>query len=144
MAVGELVVSIIGDMQALSKTFQQVQNDLGTVGTKLQSIGSTLSSTGKTMSTYITAPLVGIGAASIYTASNFDDSMRKVQAVSGATGEDFDKLSTQARELGATTAFSAVMPQTRCIISRLPDGMSTKRCLQPLDFFLSQVQPGWI
>ena len=33
--------------------------------------------------------------------------MRKVQAVSGATGSDFEKLTKQARELGATTAFSA-------------------------------------
>ena len=107
MAVGELVVSIIGDMRELSKTFAQVQTEIDGIGKKFQSVGSTLKNTGKTMSTYVTAPLVGIGAVSLHTAANFDDSMRKVQAVSGATGSDFEKLTNQARELGATTAFSA-------------------------------------
>jgi len=107
VAVGELVVSIIGDMRELSKTFAQVQTEIDGIGKKFQSIGSALKDTGKTMSTYVTAPLVGIGAVSLHTAANFDDSMRKVQAVSGATGSDFEKLTKQARELGATTAFSA-------------------------------------
>lgn len=107
MAVGELVVSIIGDMRELSKTFAQVQTEIDGIGKKFQSVGSALKDTGKTMSTYVTAPLVGIGAVSLHTAANFDDSMRKVQAVSGATGSDFEKLTNQARELGATTAFSA-------------------------------------
>lgn len=107
MAVGELVVSIIGDMRELSKTFAQVQTEIGGIGKKFQSVGTALKNTGKTMSTYVSAPLVGIGAVALQTAVNFDDSMRKVQAVSGATGSDFEKLSNQARELGATTAFSA-------------------------------------
>ena len=107
MAAGELVVSIIGDMRELSKTFSQAQTEIGKIGKEFEEMGKKLTNTGKTMSTYVTAPLVGIGAISLHTAANFDDSMRKVQAVSGATGEDFDKLSTQARELGATTAFSA-------------------------------------
>lgn len=107
MAVGELVVSIIGDMRELSKTFAQVQTEIDGIGKKFQSMGSALKDTGKTMSTYVTAPLVGIGAVSLHTAANFDDSMRKVQAVSGATGSDFEKLTNQARELGATTSFSA-------------------------------------
>ena len=36
----------------------------------------------------------------------FDDSMRKVKATSGATGEEFEALKKK-REMGATTKFSA-------------------------------------
>lgn len=107
MAAGELVVSIIGDMRELSKTFSQAQTEIGNIGKKFEEMGKKLTNTGKTMSTYVTAPLVGIGAISLHTAANFDDAMRKVQAISGATGSDFEKLTNQARELGATTAFSA-------------------------------------
>ncbi len=40
-------------------------------------------------------------------AGDFDASMRRVAAVSGATGEEFKKLTETAKELGATTQFSA-------------------------------------
>ena len=39
-------------------------------------------------------------------AGDFDASMRRVAAVSGATGEEFKKLTDTAKELGATTQFS--------------------------------------
>ena len=107
MAVGELVVSIIGDMKELSKTFSSVQKELDTVGKKFNDVGKTMSSAGKTMSTYVTAPVLGLGAISLHTASNFDDAMRRVQAVSGSTGAEFEQLSRQARDLGASTSFSA-------------------------------------
>ncbi|MCB5257133.1 MAG: phage tail tape measure protein, partial [Candidatus Cloacimonetes bacterium] len=107
MAVGELVVSIIGDMKELSKTFSSVQKELGDVGKKFNDVGKTMSNAGKTMSTYVTAPVLGLGAISLHTASNFDDAMRRVQAVSGSTGSEFEQLSRQARDLGASTSFSA-------------------------------------
>lgn len=107
MAVGELVVNIIGDMKELSKTFSSVQKELDTVGKKFNDVGKTMSSAGKTMSTYVTAPVLGLGAISLHTASNFDDAMRRVQAVSGSTGAEFEQLSRQARDLGASTSFSA-------------------------------------
>ncbi len=45
------------------------------------------------------APLrIGIG---------FEEGMSKVKAISGATGQDFEALKAQARELGATTVWSA-------------------------------------
>ena len=52
--------------------------------------------------------VVGAGAAyatKIFAA--FDDQMRIVQAVSGATGKAFDELTSRAKELGRTTAFTA-------------------------------------
>lgn len=41
------------------------------------------------------------------TFADFDDQMRVVQAVSGATGKEFEQLTEKAKELGRTTSFTA-------------------------------------
>ncbi|MBS3939338.1 MAG: phage tail tape measure protein [Actinobacteria bacterium] len=48
----------------------------------------------------------GLGAAAMV-AGNFEKSMNRVRAVSGATGQQFAELEQQARELGRTTQFTA-------------------------------------
>ena len=45
--------------------------------------------------------------ASVDTAADFEQAMARVGAVSGATGEDFERLSKQARDLGRDTQYSA-------------------------------------
>lgn len=48
-----------------------------------------------------------IGTAAIQAGSDFEAQMSRVQAVSGATGEEFTALRDQALQLGADTSFSA-------------------------------------
>ena len=51
---------------------------------------------------------VGAGLTSAFNkAREFEQSMANVKAITGATGEDFEKLSQLAKEMGATTAHSA-------------------------------------
>lgn len=80
---------------------------MDSVGNKMKSIGTGMKDVGKSMSMYVTAPLVGLGAIAAKTGIDFDDSMAKVQAVSGATGKDLDSLRDKAKEMGAKTKFSA-------------------------------------
>lgn len=49
----------------------------------------------------------GLSIAAIKVGSNFEEGMSKVQAISGATGEDLKKLTEKAKEMGAKTKFSA-------------------------------------
>lgn len=86
--------------QGASSKFEDMTKNLDKVGKGAQSVG-------KTLSTRVTAPLVGVGTAAVATVSSFDDAMANVQKISGATGEEFDDLRDKAKELGATTAFSA-------------------------------------
>lgn len=51
--------------------------------------------------------LAGFGAYAIKAGSDFDAAMSEVGAISGATGEDMEALRTKAKEMGATTKFSA-------------------------------------
>lgn len=74
---------------------------------QMVAVGKSMQKAGKTMTKYVTAPLVGVATAAVYTGTSFDDSMAKVAAVSGAVGEEFEALRAKARELGATTRFTA-------------------------------------
>lgn len=86
------------------KTFQ---SESTTVSDKLAAVGSGLESAGRSLTTAVTLPIVGAGTAFVKTASDFDSAMATVQAISGATGDDFEKLSKKAQEMGAKTKFSA-------------------------------------
>lgn len=48
-----------------------------------------------------------IGAASIKVGSDFEAAMSKVEAISGASGKDLEDLANKAKEMGASTKFSA-------------------------------------
>lgn len=51
--------------------------------------------------------IAGIGAASVKVGMAFESEMSKVSAISGATGSDLEALTEKAKEMGATTKFSA-------------------------------------
>ena len=79
---------------------------IATAGESLKSAGDKVSSAGEKLLP-ASAAVTALGVAAVKTASDFDSSMSQVSAVSGATGEDFDKLRAKAREMGAKTKFSA-------------------------------------
>ena len=99
------------ELKKLKTEFQGVATVAGAkmqaIGTSMKTAGEKMSSVGTSLSTYVTLPLAAVGTAAIKTTADFDESMSKVKAISGATGEDFDKLRDKAREMGSKTKFSA-------------------------------------
>lgn len=89
--------------QAASKSGAAIERDLGQ---RLERLQSTLNSIGGTF-TLLSAPLIAFGATAIRAAGDFESSMNRVQGLTRATGDQFERLSDLARDLGATTAFSA-------------------------------------
>lgn len=83
-----------------------IQQALGAVGDKIKSFGSKISGAGKSLLP-ITGAVVGIGAAAVKTGANFDSSMSKVKALSGASETEFARLRQAALDAGESTAFSA-------------------------------------
>lgn len=110
-AVGYLDLDISGFIASLNQANAEAQNKTktleNTLGDGLSTIGGKITGAGKTLTMGLTAPILGAGAAAVKTTADFDKSMSQVKAVSGATGEDFDALRNKAREMGATTKFSA-------------------------------------
>ena len=79
---------------------------LEAVGAKVQNVGGKISGAGQAFLP-VTAAVTAVGTASVKTAANFDSSMSKVRALSGAGEEDFQKLRDTALAMGRDTAFSA-------------------------------------
>lgn len=70
-------------------------------------VGEAAELVGKTLSVALTAPIVAFGALAIRTAGDFEAAMNKVRGITQATGDDFQRLEALAKDLGASTQFSA-------------------------------------
>ena len=109
-AVGYLDLDISGFLASLksaqSEASNASQNMATQLGNKFSGVGKSLTTAGKTLSATVTAPIVGLGAASIKTTADFESAMSKVSAISGATGNELDSLNKKAQEMGAKTKFS--------------------------------------
>jgi len=73
----------------------------------MDKMGRKMQQTGKNLSMKLTAPLAALGAVSFNVFKGFEAEMSKVKAVSGATAEEFKALSDNAKDLGASTMFTA-------------------------------------
>jgi hypothetical protein len=100
MAKKTINFSAIFDLKAFSDSSQNLQRELRKSGRKMQSIG-------KSMTMSLTAPIAIMGGLAVKTFANFEQSMAKVQAISGAVGKDFQNLTNLAKDLGIATRFSA-------------------------------------
>ncbi|WP_422122934.1 phage tail tape measure protein [Planococcus sp. X10-3] len=107
MADYTLTAKLTADARDLIRGFDQASDAVQGAGKKIQSASKSIGAVGAKMSVGITLPLVAAGKAIIGTGMAFDDSMAKVSAVSGATGEDLQALRDTAKEMGATTRYSA-------------------------------------
>ncbi|MCG2470537.1 phage tail tape measure protein [Staphylococcus epidermidis] len=77
------------------------------LGPRIKSIGDSMKSVGRSMSMYVTAPIAAGFGAAMKKSIDFDDTMRKVKATSGATGDEFNQLRTKALQMGRDTKFTA-------------------------------------
>ncbi|MDN5830675.1 MAG: phage tail tape measure protein, partial [Tetragenococcus halophilus] len=90
-----------------NSSFTKQADHLDKMSEKYGKMSQNMRSVGRNMSMYVTTPIAGAMGYAGKLGVEFDDGMRKVQAVSGATGKDLDALKAKAREMGATTKFSA-------------------------------------
>lgn len=88
------------DLNGLQTGFNSARSEAERAAQNLTRIGTR-------MSLAVTAPITAMGAAVLGVAGEFEQSMNKVAALTGSVGTEFDALREQAKQLGATTAFSA-------------------------------------
>lgn len=114
--VGSAVGYLLLDTSGFQSGFRSAMNDMktfqdesATAADKFSALGSSLTSVGGTLTKSVTLPIVGLGATITAVTANFESSMSKVAAIAGldTTGEEFEALSEKAKEMGATTKFSA-------------------------------------
>ena len=103
------IASCTNELKALEKEASSASvamQKLSAAGESVKAAGEKISSAGQALMP-LSVAAAGIGAGILKTTADFDASMSKVAAVSGAAGEDFDALREKAREMGATTKFTA-------------------------------------
>lgn len=98
--IGALRVNLGINTAQFKEGLDDLAKNLGNVGKRMQKIG-----TG--MSAAVTAPLAGFAAMTVKTAGNFEASMNRVEAATGATAEEIKAMRDMAVQLGADTSFSA-------------------------------------
>ena len=97
---GQVYVEIGADPRRLFKSLQDLNKHIGKIGSQLSGLGTRMTAFGAAL----TAPL----ALATRQFATFDDAIRATAAVSGASGSALQSLNDKARELGATTSFTAV------------------------------------
>lgn len=102
-----LVGKIALEADGFNEKIDSVMSKVESLGTGLQKAGEKISSVGSTLTKVVSLPLMALGTASISTAATFEDGMLKVQSLSGATQEEYKKLSETAKQYGASTAWTA-------------------------------------
>jgi hypothetical protein len=99
-ALGDLILK-------LGVNTKNFDKGLGASMRKFKSFGANTKRLGKSLTKSLTLPLLAVGASSFKVAAEFEQSMLKVKAVSGATGAEFKALEADALRLGSATRFSA-------------------------------------
>ena len=92
--VGELFVQLGMDTSEVSKGLSGVENSIKNVAKAVAASA-------------IAKTVIDIGKAAIEVGANFQAGMSEVAAISGATGDDLAALTAKAKEMGASTKFSA-------------------------------------
>ena len=94
------------ELTAEQARFAVQSSKIGIAAAKMEMYGQKATAAGNSLRGLTIATGL-LGGMAVRTTAEFDSSMSKVQAVSGATGGEFDQLRDKAREMGSKTKFSA-------------------------------------
>ena len=84
-----------------------LEKGMGKANKSLANFASSAARMGSLLTFSVTAPLAALGKTAVDTFAEFEDSMMKVNVVTGATQEEFGLLQKEAKRLGQETRFTA-------------------------------------
>lgn len=92
---------------ALGSAYGEIVIDTSGAQRSMQGLAGQLRSTGKTLALAIGIPAVAIGVTALKSAGDFEQAMKVMAQVSGATAEEMAMFEEQALALGESTVFGA-------------------------------------
>lgn len=108
--IGSIVAHLKLEMGEFTNNLNVAQQQVASTADSFNGItsaGKALQGVGAGLTAGITVPVMALGKQAIELGSNFSSAMSKVKGLSGATEEEFKQLSETAREMGASTIYSA-------------------------------------
>jgi TP901 family phage tail tape measure protein len=99
-SLAKISIRFRADLKQFSSQMQNVERSLKSVGKRMTKVG-------KNLTVGLTAPIGGLGVLAVKTFATFEQSMAKVEAISGATSNELIALTKSAEDLGASTRFAA-------------------------------------
>lgn len=100
------IETVTKTLENLKKEQEEYNSVLDKVAEGAQKFGEGAEVAGRKLMP-ITAGIGALGTVAVKTTADFDSAMAQVQAVSGASAEEMERLREKARQMGATTKFSA-------------------------------------
>lgn len=94
------------ELNNLNAELDKTPSKLETMGNAMQSAGAKVTSVGKTLTQTLTAPIVGIGVASMKSYSDFESAFAGVQKTVDATAEQYAELADWIKEASTRMASS--------------------------------------
>ena len=89
-------------LEDVTKQIETHSAQLKEWGDKLQSVGGKMKDVGGDMTKYVTAPIVGVGAASVAAWKEVDEGLDIVTKKTGATGEALEDMQNRTRNIAKT------------------------------------------
>ncbi|RBO54068.1 phage tail tape measure protein [Rhodovulum sp. BSW8] len=105
--IGVLRALLSLDSAAFESGVKRAQAGMNGLQRSLARTADRMKEVGQTLSLRVTAPIAGAGALILKTAGDFEASMNRVRAALGASDSEFNALREAARNMGATTQFTA-------------------------------------
>lgn len=87
--------------------FVRAFEDADKAVSNVQKAADNMEKTGKNLTKKVTLPLMAMGAGVLKVGSDYESSMSKVQALSGATADEMDMMGEAARGMAKDTRYSA-------------------------------------
>ena len=94
-------------LQSQSSKWNTAGKAIEEFGNKITNVSDKVDKLGNTLTAGLTVPIAGLGTVAVATGNSFEAQMSRVQAIAGATKDEFEQLTDQAIQLGAETSFSA-------------------------------------
>jgi len=103
---GEIRARMVLNNDEFKRKMNETRQDMKQTGFSAEQMNQDFGKIQKASLLVGTAVAAGIGG-SVKVAADFEQSMARVQAISGSTSEEFARQETAARKMGSETMFSA-------------------------------------
>lgn len=110
MALGSLIVKIVGDASSFNKTIAQTQKELNKQTKGLEVMAKSMTTVGDSMTKGITLPILAVGAGLLKLGESFDAAYDTIRVGTGKTGKELEALNDDFRAVAkvAPSAFGDI------------------------------------